>query len=116
MPCKQHAAFSGAMMPSLNNRHNKSTAGGETEREMVGEGGRRVRISEQDGSGIERWRCRNAEIWRKVEREKKCDKRIQKWFKMLLDSLHVCFPTLPGKLLAQHWLEKHGRNPAGSRL
>lgn len=30
-PAKQHAAFSGTMMPSLNNRNNDSTAGREME-------------------------------------------------------------------------------------
>lgn len=35
---KQHAAFSGTMMPSLNNRNNDSTAGREMERERFGRG------------------------------------------------------------------------------
>lgn len=48
VPCKQRAAFSGTMMPSLNNRHNKSTAGREVERE----GGEHVRFLSKMEAGL----------------------------------------------------------------
>lgn len=63
MACKRQAAFSGAMMPSLSNRHNKSTARGEMKKQSVGRSADgRCEHLEQALNRIERRKCKNKKI------------------------------------------------------
>lgn len=84
------------------------------EREMVGEGGRCVRffffffLSKME-AGLKSGGVETQRFGGERERQEECDKSTQRWFKMLLGSLHVCFPTLAGKLLAQHFSRKKTR-------